>query len=224
MRYTILIFFVIYSFKLFSCDCFPRTLEEDIQLNTYIFSAKVINQKGYLNTVIVTNVWKGELTDTIVLKLGTTSCHKMNLEMSKEYIIFMDGLSKGIANCSRTTELKFSQDIDKLNERFKGISLEEIDLLTENEINFINNVMKESELSPVADVNNDSIYFIFKNVKDRSYEIMTIRAFVKFDHLGEVPLLVELKTTDENYKLYAFEYWNVDLIKPKKCLRAFRKK
>ncbi len=135
----------------------------------------------------------------------------------------MEDLSSAIHNCSRTTELKFSQDIDRLNEIFKNIHSKIINCLSENEINFFSNVLANSNHSTVTDLQNDSTYFIFEDWNNKGYKVMSINEFIKFDHFGMIPLLVELKSKNAKYKLYAFRYWRVDFVKPKKYLRAFKK-
>lgn len=226
MKSILFILLLFSSIPINACMCHPLTLEENIERSNFIFSCKVISQDGYHNTIIVTNVWKGELKDTVELFLGTTSCHKRNLEISKNYLIFLENPNVGIYNCSRTVELKFSQDIDKLNEIFKNKRPKSIDCLTENESLFIKNVFVNSKLDTLKNLNDSCTFFVSRlyNSNNSDYEIISVLEFIKLDHFGSIPLIMELDSKNENMTYYAFAYWSLDYIKSKKIQRKLKRK
>ncbi len=222
MRQLLIITFLFLANQVIACRCNPMTLEEEIERSSHIFSGIVVSQKGYLNTIKIIDSWKGNLKDTFILKLGTTSCHKTNLTKDKKYLIFLDKEYNAIHNCSRTTELKFTQDIDNLNKIFKNKNPQTINGLTTNEIDFINAIFSNSEIETLKELNDFCTFFIYQDNKS-AYRILTIEDFIKFEHYGAIPLLIELDSKNKKMTLFGFTYGSLEFIKPKKSLRAFRK-
>ena len=215
MKYTVLIIITLSSINLLACKCHPRNLEENIQENGLIFSGKVIKIDSQYYTIDITDIWKGNLNDTITIIHRHTTC-SIPLELSKEYLLFLEDISSEISICSRSIELKFSQDIDHLNELLKGIISSSENNYTENQINFLNSILIHSKIPIINDLQYDSTFFICHDLLRKKYKILSMKEFFEVDHLARIPLLSELKMEEYNCNLYVIGYWKPDTIEPEK--------
>jgi hypothetical protein len=144
------IIFLLICLKAFPCECRYTNFESDAVNSGYIFSGLIISKENRINNlqdkpfyppvkyrVVIRDKWKGELKDTIDLYsgFGGPDCG-FEFDVNKSYIVWATRDRYGLLStdrCWRTCLLDESPDIDRLNNRFKGLTYDST-YLTTNEI------------------------------------------------------------------------------------------
>jgi hypothetical protein len=150
MKTVFVLLFILCHFIAFSCECFYKSFERLVLEDGFIFAGKIIDKTYNFNrlkdqsdyppityTVVVTNVWKGPLTDTVEVSSGQGGgdCG-YTFKIDQTYLIWANIQNYGMMvtnSCHRNSLLERSPDIDRLNHFFKGFAYDSVHF-TSNEI------------------------------------------------------------------------------------------
>ena len=162
--------------KAFSCECGYSHFDSDAANSAYIFSGLIISKENNTNKiqdkpfyppvkyrVVIRDIWKGELKDTIDLYsgLGGPDCG-FEFDVNKSYIVWATIDRYGLLStdrCGRTSLIDESPDIDLLNSRFKGLPYDST-YLTTSEIAVLKGRIKDYSIDlskTVLFVSNDKL-------------------------------------------------------------------
>jgi hypothetical protein len=176
MKGLITIIFVLICINAFPCECRYSQFDSDAVNSVYIFSGLIISKENNINKimdkpfyppvkyrVVIHDRWKGELKDTIDLYsgLGGPDCG-FEFDVNKSYIIWATIDRYGLLStdrCGRTCLLDDSPDIDRLNNRFKGLTYDST-YLTKNEITVLKKRIRNDSIDlskTVLFVDNDKL-------------------------------------------------------------------
>lgn len=139
-----MIVLTVYS-KGFSCKCYKMNLKYEIDSAEYIFRGIPINKKQIDSKMIykfsVDKVWKGEKSDTIVIKtgLGGQDCG-MVFEIGKTYIVYSK--NGQTSYCRRNSLIDSTYDdlkLDyKLTDYFSSAFINQEKILNDKESEYLN--------------------------------------------------------------------------------------
>lgn len=152
MRVIILFILTIIPVKGLSCMCAFQSFKSACESSPYIFEGRIIDQINdrqcnpyyplKLYKVVVLDIWKGTLNDTIDLYtgIGGGDCGII-LEIGKTYLIWTSRQYGEIVStnfCTRTNLIDMTPDIDLLNYKFKNKGYD-LMYLTKKELRIITN-------------------------------------------------------------------------------------
>jgi hypothetical protein len=135
MKLITLLILMFISLKGFSCMCRFHKFEEACQISPHIFEGRFIqkatgkqNNPYYplsLYKVVVLDIWKGELKDTVDLftGIGGGDCGT-SFDSGKTYLIWTSnqyGYLLSTNFCTRTRLIYDTPDVDLLNYKFKNM-------------------------------------------------------------------------------------------------------
>jgi hypothetical protein len=126
IRFIIITAFTFFSIEVFACKCAIHTLKEEVALSDHIFIGRVIKRtesdKAYY-FIIISEVFKGEKTDTITIQtgFGGTDCG-MEFIIGKEYLVYAK--QNSTSRCRRNALALNNPDIEKLRRKIGAKVLE----------------------------------------------------------------------------------------------------
>lgn len=138
IRFIVITAFTFFSITVFACKCAIYSFKEEVALSDHIFVGRVIKRtesdKAYF-FIIVSEVFKGEKTDTITILtgFGGPDCG-MEFIIGKEYLVYAK--QNSTSRCRRNALALNNPDIEKLRRKTGGKVLESI--VSHNNLHVVN--------------------------------------------------------------------------------------